>query len=143
MFLGIDHVGLMTDDPGRAGTFMKLLGMSLNDQGAADAYGVSCDFWQFSAAPGEAAVELVAPTRDDSAISAPLGSRGPGLYHVAFETDDLDGDAEQLVDEGFVRIDDGAHEGARPGMRVMFLFLPEPVNSLIELVQYDEPRRRR
>ncbi|GAA2515422.1 hypothetical protein Ahu01nite_080910 [Winogradskya humida] len=143
MFLGIDHVGLMTDDPARAGTFMKLLGMSLTDQGAADAYGVSCDFWQFSDDARETAVELVAPTRDDSAIAVPLSTRGPGLYHVAFEVDDLDADAEELVAAGFVRIDEDPHPGARPGMRVQFLYLPEPVNSLMELVQYDQPRRRK
>src|SRR3712207_663287 len=69
MFLGIDHVGFMTDDPVRAGVFMKLLGMSLNDQGVGPGYGVACDFWQFSAAPEEVALELVTPTRNDSAIS--------------------------------------------------------------------------
>jgi methylmalonyl-CoA/ethylmalonyl-CoA epimerase len=143
MFLGIDHVGFMIEDPARAGAFMKALGLSLNDQGVGPGYGVSCQFWQFSPAPEEVALELVTPTRDDSAISAPLATRGPGLYHVAFEVDDLEGDAEQLVKAGFVNIDGSAQEGARPGMQVVYLYSPDPVNSLMELVQYEKPKRRR
>ena len=142
MFLGIDHVGFMIADPVRAGTFMKMLGLSLNDQGTGPDYGVACDFYQYSSAPEEVALEMVTPTRDDSAISAPLAARGPGLYHVAFEVDDLEGDAQQLVAGGFVDIDGGPQGGARPGMRVIYLYLPDPVGSLMELVQYETPKRR-
>lgn len=141
MLLGLDHVGLATDDPDGAGVFLKLLGMVRESGGTADAYGVSCDFWQFSRAADEPAVELVAPARDESAIATWLGQKGPGLYHLAFEVDDLEADAKMLETNGFLPIDEEPCAGARPGMRVMFLYLAAPAEVLVELVQYDTPRR--
>lgn len=143
MFLGIDHVGLATNDPDRAGVFLELLGMVRESGGTADSYGVSCDFWQFSRAAAEPAVELVAPVRAESTITSWLDQKGPGLYHLAFEVDDLEADATMLETNGFLPIDEEPCAGARPGMRVLFLYLGSPAEVLVELVQYDTPRRTR
>ncbi|GAA2463840.1 hypothetical protein GCM10010434_000410 [Winogradskya humida] len=132
VILGIDHIGLATDDPGGVAPFLALLGMNPSDSGHAAAYGVTCDFWQ---SPG-ACVEVVSPAAEDSAVGKYLTSRGPGLYHLAFEVDDLPADLAVLRAGGFVALDDQPVAGARDAMTVAFLYLRKPAGLLVELVQY-------
>ena len=141
MILGIDHVGLATPDMARAGQQLAKLGLARNESGEAKAYGVACEFWQLDSAPEAFAVELVAPTRDDSAIAGRLAKSGPGLYHIAFEVDDLAAEMDKLRANGCVPIDAEPCAGARDGMTVAFMFLGRPVNLMIELVHYATPRR--
>ena len=141
MILGIDHVGVVTEDPAAVGAFLDALGMTRTEDGTAPDYGVSCDFWQFSPAPAEPAVEVVAPVAPDAAVHDYLAKNGPGLYHVAFEVDDLEGELTRLRRNGFIPIDREPCRGARAGMRVAFLYLPKPAAFLVELVDYQTRRR--
>lgn len=141
MILGIDHVGLATPDMARAGGQLAKLGLARAEAGDADAYGVACEFWQFDSAPDSFAVELVAPTRDDSAITSRLARSGPGLYHIALEVDDLEAEMDRLRANGCVPIDAEPCAGARAGMSVAFMYLGKPVNLMVELVRYEKPRR--
>lgn len=136
MILRIDHIGLATEDPAGVAPFLAPLGLRLAEQGPAPAYGVSCEFWR-TAGDGPA-VELVSPaaTAVDSAVGRYLGTRGPGLYHLAFEVDDLPTDLEALRASGYVAVDREPRAGARPGMRVAFLYARKPAGLLVELVQY-------
>lgn len=137
MILRIDHIGLATGDPSHTGSFLAALGMRLTDGGVADAYGVSCHFWQHSEGP---AVELVAPARDDSAITGYLSRKGPGLYHIAFEVDDVELELARLRGHGFIPVDAKPCAGAREGMQVAFMYVGKPAGLLIELVQYTVQR---
>lgn len=133
MILGIDHIGLATDDPDAVGSFLTVLGMRLIDDGVAAAYGVTYHFWQH---PGDRpAVELVAPAKNDSAVTGYLSRKGPGLYHIAFEVDDVEFELTKLK-ESFVPVDSTPCAGARQGMQVAFMYLRKPAGLLIELVQY-------
>lgn len=134
MILGIDHIGLVTDDPAGVGSFLAALGMRLADVGVAQAYGVTCHFWQH---PGDqATVELVAPVRNDSAVTDYLARKGPGLYHIAFAVDDVEFELARLKNNGYIPVDSTPCAGARQGMRVAFMYLGKPAGLLIELVQY-------
>ena len=137
VILGIDHIGLVTDDPGGVGTFLADLGMRETDRGVAEAYGVTCQFWRHSAGDGGPAVELVAPVTDGSAVQGHLTRTGPGLYHIAFEVDDVDAEIARLSRSGFVPVDARPRPGARPGMQVAFMYLRRPACLLIELVRYE------
>jgi methylmalonyl-CoA/ethylmalonyl-CoA epimerase len=137
MILGIDHIGLATDDPGGAAVFLHALGLRRGDHGEAGAYGVACEFWgKRGAAPGAPAVELNAPVREDSVLTGLLARSGPGIYHLALAVDDLEHETARLLRHGFVAVDRGPRAGARPGMRVHFLYAPKPAGLLIELVEY-------
>ncbi|MET7653903.1 MULTISPECIES: VOC family protein [unclassified Streptomyces] len=136
VILGLDHVGLATASPGEAGEQLAALGLTRTAGGEADAYGVACEFWSPSADPGGTAVELVSPARPGSAVDGRLQERGPGLYHLAFRVDDLEGEAARLRAAGFLALDAAPCRGARPGMRVTFLYQPEPAELLVELVHY-------
>ncbi|WP_316524244.1 VOC family protein [Kitasatospora brasiliensis] len=136
MILGVDHVGLATADPARAAAQLALLGLTLTDRGTADSYGVACEFWNLPGDAGGTAIELVSPVRSGSAVDGRLSGPGPGLYHIAFSVDDLEHEAARLRAAGFLALDAQPCRGARPGMRVVFLYLPEPAELLVELVHY-------
>ena len=139
MIKGIDHIGLATEDPAALAPFLTALGLRLDDAAVAEPYGVSCEFWSHPAAGGQPAVELVSPVRSDSAVTDRLAKLGPGLYHLAFEVDELEPELARLRAAGFVQIDATPCAGARPGMRVAFMYLRKPAATLIELVEYGEP----
>lgn len=141
MILGIDHVGLLTGDAAGVGALLTVLGLSKVDGGVADDYGVACDFWQVGTDPAAPAVEVVSPVRDDSAVTGRL-ARGPGLYHLAFEVDDLDAEVSRLRRNGFALVDAQPCRGARDGMTVQYLYAPKPAGVLVELVVYADQRRR-
>lgn len=120
---------------------MAVLGMRRTDGGLAEAYGVTCEFWQYADDPRAPAVELVAPAREDCAITDQLSAQGPGLYHLAFEVDDIVTESTRLRDHGFIPVNAKPCVGARPGMQVAFFYFGRPVGVLIELVRYEVRRR--
>jgi methylmalonyl-CoA/ethylmalonyl-CoA epimerase len=134
MILGLDHVGLATSDAAGVGVLLSALGLRLGDTGTADEYGVTCAFWHVG--DERVAIEVVAPARPDSAVEQRLDRDGPGLYHVAFRVDDIEAEVDQLRGRGFVAVDAQPCAGARPGMRVAFMYVRKPAAFLIELVQY-------
>jgi methylmalonyl-CoA/ethylmalonyl-CoA epimerase len=151
VILGIDHVGLATNDAAGAGVFLTALGMRRTESGVAGDYGVACDFWECPAAgehpvghcPTEAAsrhpaIEMVSPIRDDSSITERLAQNSGGLYHIAFRVDDIQAEIARLRDSGFVAIDSRPHPGARRGMQVAFMYAKKPACLVVELVQYQE-----
>lgn len=80
---------------------------------------------------GESKVELLVPTTEDSAIARHLERRGPGLHHIAFQVDDLEGELIRLQDLGY-RVVTGPKEGA-DGKRIAFLHPGDTAKVLIEL----------
>lgn len=138
MIVRLDHVGLAADDAVGVGRLLDALGLAKIDSGVADAYGVSCDFWQLDG-DGATAVEVVSPLSENSTIAGHLARRGQGLYHLAFEVDDLEGELRRLRGKGFLPVDAEPCAGARRGMQVAFTYLPPPAELLVELVHYAEP----
>ena len=41
-------------------------------------------------------IELMQPTKDDSPIKKFLDKKGPGLHHLALETDNIEGEVERM-----------------------------------------------
>ena len=138
MILGIDHIGVAAADPGQAAAFLDALEMSPSESGPADDYGVACQFWRYPGQPAMPAIEIVSPTRDDSAIAGRLTRHGPGLYHVAFAVQGIEAELNRLRGAGFSAVDSVPRRGARSGMRVAFMYARRPVGLLIELVQYGD-----
>lgn len=142
MILGLDHVGVMTSDPAGAALALEVLGLSPRETGVAEQYAVACEFWQYTDDPGEVAVELVSPLTPESSVASSLKRSGPGLYHLALEVDDLAAELARMRRPGVTPLDATPCRGAREGMQVAFLYLRAPAGLLVELVQYDQPRRK-
>ncbi len=62
---------------------------------------------------GEANIELLEPTSDDSPVARFIEKRGEGIHHLAYAVSGIDGLLEQMNDGGVRLIDrtprDGAH----------------------------------
>lgn len=63
-------------------------------------------------AVGEVHVELLEPTDPESPIAKFIDKNGEGIHHVAFGTDDIEGQLQQAADAGARLIHEKPFEGA-------------------------------
>ena len=83
---------------------------------------------------GEAALELLSATADDSAIAKYVSKRGPGLHHVTLRVDDIAAALTQLKARGVRLIDEAPRPGAH-GSLVAFIHPSSAHGVLVELKQ--------
>jgi methylmalonyl-CoA/ethylmalonyl-CoA epimerase len=83
---------------------------------------------------GETRIELVEPAAEDSPLVKFLETKGPGIHHLCFEVDDIDGEIEKLTRKGARLIDKTPRPGAHQ-TRVAFLHPKGSGGVLIELCQ--------
>lgn len=125
----LHHVGLATDDAdGLVTLFDDLLGLSIAHEERFD--GLRLVF--LDAAGAE--LELLEPVDGDGPVSRFLDRRGPGLHHLAFETDDIEAALETADELGLERIDERPRPGARDHM-VAFLHPDSTGGVLVEFVE--------
>ena len=80
-------------------------------------------------------LELIEPTHVESAVGRFLDRRGSGLHHVAYRTEDIRRELEQLRAAGYELIDAEPRPGAR-GHMVACLHPRSTGGVLVELVQH-------
>ena len=86
-------------------------------------------------AAGESLVELLAPVDPASPIAKYLDKRGPGIHHVCFAVDDLEGTMQRCRDAGLRLIDEVPRIGAE-GKRIAFLHPKSTGGILVELSEH-------
>jgi len=86
-------------------------------------------------AAGDALVELLEPSAADSPIARYVDRKGPGIHHVCFCVDDLDGTLAKAKAAGIALIDEHPRVGAE-GKRIAFLHPKSTGGVLIELSEY-------
>lgn len=86
-------------------------------------------------AAGESLVELLQSTAEDTPIGKYVAKRGPGIHHVCFAVDDLDGMLQKCRDAGLRLIDETPRLGAE-GKRIAFLHPSATGGVLVELSEY-------
>jgi methylmalonyl-CoA/ethylmalonyl-CoA epimerase len=85
-------------------------------------------------AAGESLVELLEPERPDSPIGKFVAKRGPGIHHICFAVDDLDGTLDRCRAAGVRLIDETPRLGAE-GKRIAFLHPSATAGVLVELTE--------
>jgi len=83
---------------------------------------------------GAGRLELLAPTRDDSAVAKFLAKRGPGMHHVCYRVPDVAAALADYEARGFELIDRAPRVGGH-GHLVAFLHPRGTGGMLTELVQ--------
>ena len=83
---------------------------------------------------GEAALELLEATADDSPIARYVAKRGPGLHHITLRVDDIRAALAQLAARGVRLIDHSPRPGAH-GSLVAFIHPSSAHGVLVELKQ--------
>jgi len=85
-------------------------------------------------AAGESLVELLEAESGDSPIGKFVAKRGPGIHHICFEVDDLDGTLARCRAHGIRLIDETPRLGAE-GKRIAFLHPSATAGVLVELTE--------
>src|SRR5262249_45478218 len=114
----LDHVGIAVADLSQALAFYPAaLGMRVAWGEVVEEQGVRAAFLSAGgtgpAAQAAAEIELLLPTRDESAIARFLARRGPGMHHVAFEVPDIAEASAACRAHGLRLIDEVPRRGAR------------------------------
>ena len=82
---------------------------------------------------GDAHIELIQPTTNDSGVAKYLAKRGPGLHHLCLEVTDLDAKLAELRDSGCELINETPRE--RDGRRYAFIHPNSTGGVLLELYE--------
>jgi methylmalonyl-CoA/ethylmalonyl-CoA epimerase len=131
MFGRIDHIGVAVEDlDGAVALYRDRLGMREQHRETVEEQGVDAVLLEI----GEGHVELLAPLGPDTAVGRFLERSGPGLHHVAYQTEDIDSALDSVREAGMRLIDERPRIGIR-GSRVAFLHPKSTGGVLTELVE--------
>jgi methylmalonyl-CoA/ethylmalonyl-CoA epimerase len=84
---------------------------------------------------GESLIELLESDQPNSPIGKFLEKRGPGIHHICFAVDDLEGTLQKCRTEGVRLIDEHPRLGAE-GKRIAFLHPSSTGGILVELTEH-------
>ncbi len=117
MLKKIDHLGIAVKSIDEARTYYEqVLGVACEKTEVVESQKVKTAFFSV----GETHIELLEPTSPESPIAKFLENKGPGIHHIAYETDDIDAQLEKARKEGCRLIHETPIEGAG-GKKVAFL----------------------
>ena len=132
MITHLDHVAIAVADlPEAIRRFVDDFGLVLEGTEAVLSEQTSTAFLPLSGTR----IELVAPLDGAGPIASSLEKRGPGIHHLCFRTDDIEGDMDRLLQKGYRFTSDAPRAGAH-GTRVVFLHPKSTGGVLIELAEY-------
>ena len=109
--------------------YRDVLGMPEADLDDADGARIA------AVAAGDSLVELLEAESPDSPIGRFVARRGPGIHHICFAVDDLDGALERCRRAGIRLVDETPRIGAE-GKRIAFLHPSATAGVLIELSEH-------
>ena len=127
----IDHIGVATEDlDGAIALYEGTLGMPVAHRETVESQGVEAVLLDV----GDGHVELLRPLGPETPIGKYLEKRGPGLHHVAYAVEDIDGVLGKLKDAGIELIDSEPRVGIRDS-RVAFVHPKSTGGVLTEIVE--------
>ena len=127
----IDHIGVATDDlDGAIALYEETLGMPVAYRETVESQGVEAVLLDV----GDGHVELLRPLSPDTPVGKYLEKKGPGLHHVAYAVDDIDGVLGSLKEAGIEMIDSEPRVGIRDS-RVAFVHPRSTGGVLTEIVE--------
>src|SRR3954454_2906142 len=102
MSVEIDHLGIAVRSLNEGISFYEqALGMSVASRENVESEGVHVAMLPAGDSAGAPRIELLEASNDDSTIAKFVGSRGPGLHHVALRVDDLSAAVDRLKGGGY------------------------------------------
>ena len=127
----IDHIGVATEDlDGAVALYEGTLGMPVAHRETVESQGVEAVLLDV----GEGHVELLRPLGPETPVGKYLERKGPGLHHVAYAVDDIEGVLSKLKEAGIELIDSEPRVGIRDS-RVAFVHPRSTGGVLTEIVE--------
>lgn len=131
MLTRIHHVGVVVQSADEAMKFYRdALGLKVTADRVIEDQGVRGVLLEI----GGSEIELLEPTRSDTGVAKFLESRGEGMHHICFESDDVDAELDGARQKGIQLID----EKPRLGLAGMICFLHPKSNHGV-LVEFATP----
>ena len=123
---GLHHVGIAVDDLDAAiERYVTVFGATVEHRERVEHQGVEAA----SLRVGDSRLELLAPLGPDTPVGRFLAKRGPGMHHVAFESDDVAGELARVRSAGAEVIDEMPRQGLF-GLQVGFVH-PEATGGVL------------
>ncbi|MBN1295748.1 methylmalonyl-CoA epimerase [bacterium] len=131
MIRKIDHIGIAVSDlDAQVGFYRDVLGIEFHGFEELPDRGLKVAVFLI----GNVRIELLQSTSPDSAIAKYIEKKGEGIHHIAFCTDNAQGELDRLRQAGVQLIDETPKPGA-DGMQVAFLHPKSTFKVLMELCQ--------
>ncbi len=133
MFDRIDHLGIAVapeDLDEQIALYRDTFGFELVHRETVESQGVEAVLFDV----GENHVELIAPLGPDTGVAKFLAKNGPGLHHVAYQTQDIESAIKTLEQRGITMIDQQPRVGIR-NSRVAFIHPKSTGKVLTELTE--------
>ena len=129
----IDHIAIAVNDvEASAKVYQKALGIDEIEFETVESEGV-----KVAIIPMEnGRIELIQPIKDDSPIKKFLDKKGPGLHHIALETDNIEGEVERMEGCGVQFL--GKVRPGSAGTKVTFIHPKSLEGVLAELCSHPE-----
>lgn len=133
MFDRIDHLGIAVapeDLDEQIALYRDTFGFELVHRETVESQGVEAVLFDV----GENHVELISPLGPDTGVAKFIAKNGPGLHHVAYQTQDIVAAIATLQERGVTMIDAEPRVGIR-NSRVAFLHPKSTGKVLTELTE--------
>ena len=129
----IDHIAIAVNDVENAAKMYKdALGVDKVDFETVESEGVKLAILHLE----NGRIELMEPTNDQSPIKKFLEKKGPGLHHLALQTDDIESEVERMQVCGIQFL--GKIRPGSEGTKVTFIH-PKSLNGVLaELCSYSK-----
>ena len=127
----IDHVAIAVNDVEEsAKVYQKALGVSSVEFETVETEGVKVAIIHLE----NGRIELMQPTNDASPIKKFLDKKGPGLHHIALETDNIEGEVSRMEGCGIQFL--GKIRPGSAGSKVTFIHPKSLSGVLAELCSH-------
>lgn len=131
MLTKVHHVGVVVHSADEAMKFYRdALGLEVTADKVIEDQGVRGVLLQI----GNSEIELLEPTREDTGVARFLATRGEGMHHICFESDDVNKELDAARARGIELID----QAPRAGLAGMICFL-HPKSTHGVLVEFATP----
>ncbi len=129
----LEHIGIAVKNLDASEQLFKLLlDTEPYKRETVESEGVATSFFLV----GNVKIELLAATREDSAIAKFIEKRGEGIHHLAFDVDSAEERMEALRKAGFEWINAAPKDGA-DNKRIAFLH-PKSTNGVLTEICQDK-----
>jgi methylmalonyl-CoA/ethylmalonyl-CoA epimerase len=125
----INHLGIAVKDLEAAAKIYQAMGLAVKKIVDVPEQKVRVAFIPV----GEATIELVQPTSEDSPVAGYLAKRGEGMHHLALQVEDVSAALTELAAQGMQLIDKTPRHGAEG--QIAFVHPKSTGRVLIELVE--------
>ncbi len=126
----LEHVGVAVESIAEARRFYEeALGLTFGGEEVLAERGLKLAFFD----AGGVKIELLEGLGEDP-ISRYIENRGPGIHHICFKVNDVEGATASLRADGYEFVTDAPYAGAH-GSRVIFMKPSSTFGVLVELIQ--------